>query len=34
MMIQYVYPAKDHFAETIETLSEDAYIFCAPETID
>ena len=34
MMIQYSYPAEDHFIETIETLSEDAYIFSAPETID
>ncbi len=28
------FPASDGFAETIETFSEDAYIFCAPETID
>ena len=28
------YPSKDQFAKTIETYSEDAYIFCAPETID
>ena len=28
------YPQKDKFAETIGTYSEDAYIFCAPETID
>ena len=34
MMIYYSYPAEDYFAETIETLSQDAYIFSAPETID
>lgn len=28
------FPATDSFAETIETFSEDAYIFCAPETVD
>lgn len=28
------YPKKDGFFETLETYSEDAYIFCAPETID
>lgn len=28
------YPRNDSFAETLETYSEDAYIFCAPETID
>ena len=28
------YPQKDTFFETLETYSEDAYIFCAPETID
>ena len=28
------YPQKDSFIETLETYSEDAYIFCAPETID
>lgn len=33
-MITYSYPAEDHFIETMEALSEDAYIFCAPETID
>ncbi len=27
-------PREDHLAETLETYSEDAYIFCAPETID
>lgn len=25
-------PRHDEFAETLETYSEDAYIFCAPET--
>ena len=33
-MIYSSYPHKDEFAETIGTYSEDAYIFCAPETID
>ncbi len=28
------FPSHDGLAETIETYSEDAYIFCAPETID
>ncbi len=28
------YPASDEFIETLETLSEDAYIFSAPETLD
>ena len=28
------FPSKDSFAEILETYSEDAYIFCAPETID
>ncbi len=28
------FPAGDSLAETIETFSEDAYIFCAPETND
>ena len=28
------FPVSDSFAETVETFSEDAYIFCAPETID
>lgn len=28
------FPANDSLLETIETFSEDAYIFCAPETID
>ena len=32
-MKKYI-PRHDHLAETIETLSEDAYIFCAPETFD
>ncbi len=29
-----MYPMQDSFMDTIETYSEDAYIFCAPETID
>lgn len=29
-----LYPTKDRFIETLETYSEDAYIFSAPETID
>ncbi len=29
-----MFPIHDNFLETIETYSEDAYIFCAPETID
>lgn len=33
-MKNYSYPKKDDFAETLGTYSEDAYIFCAPETID
>ncbi len=33
MAYQY-FPTGDGLAETIETFSEDAYIFCAPETID
>ena len=28
------FPLGDGLAETIETFSEDAYIFCAPETMD
>lgn len=28
------YPQKDELIQTLETYSEDAYIFCAPETID
>lgn len=28
------FPAGDGFIDTFETYSEDAYIFCAPETID
>ena len=34
MIIYYSYPAEDSFIETLETLSEDAYIFCSPETLD
>jgi hypothetical protein len=30
----YSYPQKDSLFEALETYSEDAYIFCAPETID
>ena len=30
----YNYPQKDTLFETLETFSEDTYIFCAPETID
>lgn len=33
MKISY-YPKNDALAETLGTYSEDAYIFCAPETID
>ena len=29
-----LFPLNDNFAKSIETFSEDAYIFCAPETID
>lgn len=33
--MEYVYPpTQDAIVEIIETYSEDAYIFCAPETID
>lgn len=28
------YPIEDGLVDTLETYSEDAYIFCAPETID
>ena len=34
MPMLLMYPAHDDFMDTIETYSEDAYIFCAPETID
>ena len=34
MIIYYSYPAQDHFIETLETLTENAYIFSAPETLD
>ena len=27
-------PRRDQLMETLETNSKDAYIFCAPETID
>ena len=27
-------PGSDGLFQTIETFSEDAYIFCAPETLD
>ena len=33
-MKKMYFPKSDSFAETIETFSEDAYIFCAPETND
>lgn len=29
-----MFPSNDGFMKTVETYSEDAYIFCAPETID
>ena len=29
-----LFPSGDNLLKTIETFSEDAYIFCAPETID
>lgn len=34
MNMLFSFPASDGLFETIETFSEDAYIFCAPETID
>lgn len=33
-MTKKYFPTGDGLAKTIETYSEDAYIFCAPETID
>jgi hypothetical protein len=30
----YNIPGNDALMETLETFSEDAYIFCAPETED
>ena len=33
-MIYSYFPLGDGLAKTLETYSEDAYIFCAPETID
>ena len=33
-MSYLLYPTGDGLTETIETFSEDAYIFCAPETED
>ena len=33
-MKYFSYPKKDELLETLGTYSEDAYIFCAPETID
>ena len=33
-MMSFYIPREDTFAETLETYSEDAYIFSAPETID
>lgn len=34
MNMFYSFPASDGLIQTLETFSEDAYIFCAPETID
>ncbi len=34
MMIIHEFPEGDGLLETLETFSQDAYIFCAPETID
>ena len=31
-MTLYNFPNNDGLLETLETFSEDAYIFCAPET--
>lgn len=31
-MLNYNFPSSDGLIETLETFSEDAYIFCAPET--
>lgn len=28
------FPNNDGLIETLETFSKDAYIFCAPETVD
>lgn len=33
-MTKFYIPRNDSFVETLETYSEDAYIFSAPETID
>lgn len=33
-MIVMSFPPGDSLVETIETFSEDAYIFCAPETTE
>ena len=33
-MVNYSFPNNDGLVETLETFSEDAYIFCDPETID
>lgn len=33
-MVRYYFPNSDGLTETLETFSEDAYIFCAPETLD
>ncbi len=30
----YNFPNDDGLLETLETFSQDAYIFCAPETVD
>ena len=32
--MSFYFPSGGGLAKTIETFSEDAYIFCAPETID
>ena len=33
-MNMFSYPNSDGLADTLETFSQDAYIFCAPETVD
>ena len=33
-MLNFYFPNNDGLIETIETFSKDAYMFCAPETID
>ncbi len=34
MMIIQNFPYEDELIQTFETFSQDAYIFCAPETIE